>query len=503
MSLIRVGPAIAQYADQGKIIAEFYQSQQQQISKIPKNTGSSMMDYIMNWMVTIQSVEYVDNILSNKPLFDLISDKKLQDYFSLAIQEDNLELFKAFAENSNSLARIKKNSKTIWNAIFNRVLDYDMTLVQTNPRKSRLMTYILSSSEIMETMDSNIVSSIFYSSFSDYSMLETLLNNDVAMKKVNMAKFGARFNALFRHNGLNDGVTRLCISRPEIRSHLTPAMIGKIFVTSSQKNWMDTFELILDTDELFTGMDIELLNTGITINIDDHIEIIGSKLISSPLLLGKLTHLSLGKLFTRILALQQSVVNSFLENEYLITLVPPNALAAGIDSLIVENTGSKTTELLSLFLDDKYVARISDENWETIVKHSIRYNREQILALLFQHDSILRRMSTVFLKRAAKYLNDDQKAKIRSILQERPKGNVLAPVQRGIEKFKDRRVRPISSFTRASFPVISQEEIMQNFQEMKDLAKKATKDGHVLTLGEQSAIVNEVISHNVPHLPKK
>lgn len=493
------------YSNQGKIITGFVIDHEEEINKLSRTLAADIADFVLYWMVSVKSFDDVQNILNHVLLLNSVSEKAFELLIGVCIQDDNVEVFKVFMENTNSQQRVKKNSKSIWSFVFPRILDYNMNLVQTrNRRPSQLMNYILSSKVIMQMMDAKIVALIFYASRSNYELLARISRNEEAMKKVHTAGFSqARLSKMIsmdlKRNVMNEATVRLWLTTPSLSFLLNPQTLGLIFVESSEKNWMDIIEIFLDRDILLDEIDVTLLNKGIQINTDEHLEVIGSKLIGSSPLLGKLESKSVGVLFSRFLALQhENVINAFLEREVLISLVSPDYLAKGIDGLIVEDVASHTERILGLFLNSKYIARITDDNWLNIVKHSVRYNKKQVLDLIFQQNSILCRLPTFFLKKVERYVTQDKKAAIKKILKERDPDTFLSGIKKSVDRFKDRRVRPQNTF---SFPILTADQITQQFKEMKEMVKEMTKDGHELTPADQERIMNAVLEHHVPKLP--
>lgn len=493
------------FSNQGKIITGFVVNHEAEFDTLKKEIAADISDFILYWMVSVNSADDVQNILNHDLLLNSVSEKVFEQLIGLCILENKLDIFKVFMENPNSLQRVKKHSKSIWASVFPHILDYKMNLVQMrNRRPSQLLTYILSSTDIMEMIDSKIVNSIFVAAYSSYENLNLISSNDEAMKKVHLTRFGmARFSKKItrdlKRDIMNEATIRLWLTKSELSIFLTPQILGFIFVESATKNWMDVIEIILGRNELLDKIDSGLLNEGILINTDEHLEVIGAKLTISSNLLEKLENTSVGLLFSRILALQhESIINAFLEREELMSLVPPEYLAKGLDELIVEDVESHTERILGLFLNDKYIARITDENWLTIVKHSVRYNKKQVLDLLFQHDPIIRRLPTSFLKRIKRYVNQDKKEAIKKILNERDPETLFSGIQKSIDRLKDRRVRPKNMF---SIPILTADQIAEQFKEMQDIIKDLTKDGHILTPAEQETIMQSVMDHWAPNLP--
>ena len=208
-------------------------------------------------------------------------------------------------ENSNSLKRVVKDSNSIWSSVFPRVLDYNMNLAQRKKnRPSKLMSYILSSKEIMKMINPKIVSSICDASISNYEKLDLISDNAEALKKINKDQLSRALSAGLKRDVISEVVARLWLTKPELSTYLTPEILGLIFLKSAKKTWRTIYEVIIDRDDLLASVDVGLLNKGIAINTDKNLDIIGTKLISSSLLQEKVTRLSLGILFSRFLALQ-------------------------------------------------------------------------------------------------------------------------------------------------------------------------------------------------------
>lgn len=489
------------YAAQGKMISAFVLKHAQELSRVDKVDARDIIDLIFYWVVSAKSVDDVANIINSAGMLKSVSEESFEYLIGVSIMDDNLEVFKVFMENPQSFERVKKNSKSLWRSLFPSVLDYKMNLAgRSDKHRSQLASYILSSSAIMETMDSDLVTSIFYSSFGSVEVLDIISRNDQAMKKVNTAQFTKRIMKDLKRNVLNEAPLRLWLTRPELSSFLAPQTLGYIFVDSAKKNWIDLFEIMLDREDLLTKIDAALLNKGIEINMDEHLEVIAIRLTGSPLLLRKLTNISVGLLFSRYLTFQnENVINAFLQREDLMSLVPPEYLAKGIDGLIVEDNGQNTQVILRHFLTDKYISRISDEGWETIVRHTVRNNKKNALILLFQHDAIFRRLSTKFLKNVKRWVNQNEKTEIARIVNERIPDTLFSSLTKAWNRFSDRRIRPKISL---KSPFFTKEDFKEQFEEMKEMVREITKDGHALTAADQEAITRKVLENHAPQLMK-
>jgi hypothetical protein len=499
------------YAAEGKIISAYVVNHAQDLARLVDDvdvtrakafSADDIVEFALYWMVSIKSVDGVQSIINNEGMLNLLSEGDFNFFIGLCIQEDNVDIFKVFMENPHSFERVKKHSKSLWNSVFPRILNYNMNLAGRKfGHKSQLSSYILSSPAIMETMDSRLVTAIFYAGLTSFESLDLISGNEEAMKKVitTQSQFSRRIAQYLRRTDVSEAAVRLWLTRPSLSLFLSPQTVGYIFVDSAKKNWIDIFEIILDRDELMSKIDTDLLNKGIEINTDEHLEVIAGRLIGSSLLLGKLTNKSVGLLFSKYMAFQQeNVINAFIQRQELMSLVPPEYLAKGLDGLIVEDAGYDTQRLLGIFLADRYISRITDQDCEAIVRHAVRNNKKDSLTLLFQHDAIIRRLSTTFLKKLKRYVNQNEQTAIKRIMSERVPDSPFSGFKKSWNLYLDRsRIRP-KKVTKS--PFFSREDFQHQIEEMKDMVKEITKDGHALTPADQEVITRRLLEKHAPNL---
>jgi hypothetical protein len=96
-------------------------------------------------------------------------------------------------------------------------------------------------------------------------------------------------------------------------------------------------------------------------------------------------------------------------------------------------------------------------------------------------------------------VNQNEKTELKRIVDERIPDTLFSRLTKSWNRFSDRRIRPKTIF---KSPFFTKEDFKEQFEEMKEMVREVTKDGHALTAADQEAITRKVLENHAPQLMK-